>query len=229
MLNLCLPEFLRAGASAGRRSGSEKSCIFIIQQGGASQLDTWDLKPQASDTIRSPFKPIASRVPGIQVCELLPQLARLSDRYSLIRSMTTLTSTHGACLHMCLSGRSMPISDRPHFGSILAKVRPSTRNIPSYVWLQRLEENGNAPANYLTGGSLGQTYAPLLIGARLDNPSSPGFRVNGVVSVANGTGAGVGTASGAAAAAASVAAGATCSLLTKALPYRAEGKGKEDD
>jgi hypothetical protein len=101
----------------------------------------------------------------------------LSDRYSLIRSMTTRQGTHGDCLHMCLSGRPAPASEHPHFGSILARLRPSTRNVPSYVWLQRLEEGGNQPASYLTGGSLGRACAPLLIGDRLDNPSAPGFRV----------------------------------------------------
>jgi hypothetical protein len=78
---------------------------------------------------------------------------------------------------MCLSGRPNPVSEHPHFGSILAKLRPSTRNVPSYVWLQKLEEGGNQPLNYLTGGSLGQTYAPLQIGAGQDNPSALGFRV----------------------------------------------------
>src|SRR5262245_58920933 len=120
MLQLGLPGFLQASAAkAGKPSKSPKSCIFIVQQGGPSHIDTWDLKPAAPDNIRGPYKPIATRVPGMQVGELLPKLAGLSDRFSLIRSMTMGSGTHGGCMHMCLSGQSNPISEHPHVGSIL--------------------------------------------------------------------------------------------------------------
>jgi hypothetical protein len=177
MLNLSLPQLLsaRPAASARSRGGAEKSCIFIIQQGGPSHIDTWDLKPDAPEATRGPYKPIATRVPGMQVCELLPRMARLSDRYCLIRSMTQPLGDHGGGMHVCLSGRSNPASDAPYIGSIVAKVRPATRNVPSYVWLQNME--GDAGARYLTGGSLGPAFAPLRVGQGLDNPSTPGFRV----------------------------------------------------
>src|SRR5256885_2152172 len=80
MLGLGLPDLLRAsspGAVDVRDSGSAKSCIFIVQYGGASQIDTWDLKPDAPAEIRGPYRPIATRVPGMQVCELMPRLATL--------------------------------------------------------------------------------------------------------------------------------------------------------
>lgn len=176
MLNLSLPSFLQARAVSPTRLGeTEKSCIFIIQQGGPSHIDTWDLKPDAPESMRGPYRPIATRTRGMQVCELLPQMARLSERYCLIRSMTQPLGDHGGGMHVCLSGHSQPALDAPYFGSMVAKLRPSTRNVPSYVWLQNME--GDAGLRYQTGGSLGMAYAPLRVGTGLDNPSAPGFRV----------------------------------------------------
>ena len=90
LLGLSLPEFLRASAPgvAGRASGSAKSCIFIMQYGGASHIDSWDPKPKAPAEIRGPYKPIDTRVPGIQLGELMPRLATVADRCCFIRSMT---------------------------------------------------------------------------------------------------------------------------------------------
>src|SRR5262245_32426073 len=81
MLGLGLPQLLQAqasGATGSERRGAEKSCILILQEGGPSQLDTWDLKPAAPAEIRGPYKPIATRTPGTQICELMPRLAQLS-------------------------------------------------------------------------------------------------------------------------------------------------------
>src|ERR1043165_5851646 len=73
-LGLGLPELLRAGAPARAGRPTEKSCIFIVQYGGASHLDSWDLKPDAPTDIRGPYRPISTPVAGMQVCELLPRL-----------------------------------------------------------------------------------------------------------------------------------------------------------
>src|SRR5262245_58452837 len=83
MLGLTLPQLLHA--STQRPSGREKSCIFIFQYGGLSQLDSWDPKPQGPSEIRGPYRPIATSVPGFHVSELMPQLARLANRYTVIR------------------------------------------------------------------------------------------------------------------------------------------------
>src|SRR5262245_7044267 len=79
---------------AGRGASREKSCIFIVQYGGAPQHDTWDMKPEASEEIRGAFRPIDTTVPGMQICELFPLLARQAHRYSLIRSMVTNDGGH---------------------------------------------------------------------------------------------------------------------------------------
>jgi uncharacterized protein (DUF1501 family) len=177
LLGLGLPQFLRAASTAEPRGArnAEKSCIFIVQYGGASHLDTWDLKPDAPSEIRGPYRPIATSVPGFRICELLPRLARLADRYCVVRSMTHGNGGHDGGMHICMTGHSSPTPDTPYFGSVVARLRPATSNLPSYVWLQNLA--GDVQPRYLTGGFLGAAYSPLRIGTDLDNPSAPGFRV----------------------------------------------------
>jgi hypothetical protein len=171
-LGLSLPRFLRAQTPA---RSAEKSCIFIVQYGGASHHDSWDLKPDAPDDIRGPYRPIATRVPGLQIGELMPKLAAMADRYTIIRSMTHGNGGHDGGMHVCMTGHSAPTPETPYFGSIVAKVRPATANIPSYVWLQNLA--GDVQPRYLTGGFLGAPYSPLRVGTDMDNPATPGFRV----------------------------------------------------
>lgn len=176
-LGLGLPALLEGRAPVEGRgpAGPERSCIFIVQYGGASHHDTWDLKPAAPLEIRGPYRPMSTRVPGFQICELLPRLGRLADRYCVVRSMTHGNGGHDGGMHICMTGHSSPVPETPYFGSAVAKVRPSTRNIPSYVWLQNLA--GDVQPRYLTGGFLGAAYSPLRVGTDLDNPSAPGFRV----------------------------------------------------
>jgi hypothetical protein len=176
LVGLGLPKLLQARApDGGERRGREKSCIFIVQYGGASHIDSWDLKPQAPDGIRGPYKPIATTVPGMQIGELLPRLAQNANRYCLIRSMTHGNGGHDGGMHVCMTGHSKPEADTPYLGAVIAKLRPATRNVPSYVWLQNLA--GDVQPRYLTGGFLGAPYSPLRVGQDLDNPSVPGFRV----------------------------------------------------
>jgi hypothetical protein len=170
-LGLGLPQLLRAGA----RRGPEKSCIFIVQYGGASHIDSLDPKPEAPADIRGPYRPIATRVPGVRIGELLPRLAARADRYCLVRSMSHHNGGHDGAMHVCMTGHSNPAESTPYYGAVMAKLRPSTRNIPSYVWLQNLA--GDVQPRYLTGGFLGAAYSPLRVGTDLDNPSAPNFRM----------------------------------------------------
>ncbi|MEY4179440.1 MAG: hypothetical protein RLY70_3014 [Planctomycetota bacterium] len=168
------PGGLRGGVA--RRA---KSCIFIYQYGGLSQLDSWDMKPQGPETIRGPYKPIATRVPGYQVGELMPRLATLADQYCVIRSMSHSVPVHDVANRMLLAGQPLPALDAPSFGSIVAKTRPSDAAVPSYVWLQKFGGGAMPPdRTYLTGGWLGAAYSPLLVGAgHDDNLATPGYRV----------------------------------------------------
>src|SRR5438034_2704725 len=103
-MGLGLPELLRAAATGSRwRSVSEKSCIFIVQYGGASHIDSWDLKANAPDEMRGPFRPIPTNVPGIRICELMPRLARIADQYCLVRSMSHQNPGHDGGMHVCMT------------------------------------------------------------------------------------------------------------------------------
>lgn len=175
ILGLGLPELLRAATESRGRSPRAKSCIFIVQYGGASHIDSLDMKPDAPEELRGPFKPIATRVPGTHLCEHLPRLAGLADRFAIVRSMTHGNPGHDGGMHAAMTGHSQPAENTPYFGSVVAKLCPPGGNVPPYVWLQNLA--GDVQPRYLTGGFLGAQYSPLRIGTDLDNPSAPGFRV----------------------------------------------------
>lgn len=177
-LGLTLPGFLQAEQTSAPGAPA-KSCIFIHQYGGLSQLDSWDMKPGGPREIRGPYKPVRTATPGFQVCELMPRLARLSEQYAVIRSMAHKEAEHKRANSMLLAGREQPAADDPSFGAMVTKLRPSSASIPDHVWLQKFG-GGAAPPDhtYLTGGRLGMAYAPMLIGEKHDdNPASPGFRV----------------------------------------------------
>jgi hypothetical protein len=101
VLGLTLPDLLRgqARAAAAPRGasgtfGKAKSCLIVFLNGGASHHDTFDMKPDAPAEIRGEFRPIASNVPGIRVCEHLPLLARQADKYTVVRSLSHLDTNH---------------------------------------------------------------------------------------------------------------------------------------
>ncbi|HEV3142410.1 MAG TPA: DUF1501 domain-containing protein [Gemmataceae bacterium] len=167
------------GSETGSPIAAEKSCIFVLLCGGPSHLDTWDLKPDAPAEIRGPYKPIATAVPGMRISELHTRLATLTDRFCLIRSMTHPgnISNHFDAMHHLLSGQAQAPLDSPYMGSVLAKVRPSQRNIASYVWLIKcVGDPVFCAPNIATGGSLGPPYAPLFVGSAENNPAKPGFK-----------------------------------------------------
>lgn len=173
VLGLGLPELLSAKA---RGAGtSEKSCIFIVQYGGASHVDSFDLKPDQPEDIRGPYRPISTCVPGVQIGDTLPLLAQRADRFAIVRSMSHGNAGHDGGMHVAMTGHAVPKEDTPYYGAVMSRLRPATRNIPSYVWLQNLA--GDVQPRYLTGGFLGAAYSPLRIGTDLDNPSSAEFRV----------------------------------------------------
>ncbi|MDA1165538.1 MAG: DUF1501 domain-containing protein [Planctomycetota bacterium] len=181
-VGLTLPTLLQAegvNRTASGISGLPRSCIFIHQFGGLSQLDSWDMKPEAPQEIRGPFSSIPTATPGFHLCELMPRLAQISDQYAVIRSMTHHMAEHRMANSMYLSGRTKPATDDPSFGAIVTRLRPSSSSLPGHVWLQKFG-GGAAPPDhtYLTGGRLGMAYAPMLIGERHDdNPAAVDFRV----------------------------------------------------
>jgi len=93
---------LRAAESAGAQfqQARAKSVIFVFLFGGPSQLETFDMKPDAPSNLRGPFTSIDARTPGLRICQHMPRLAAMSDRYAVIRSMTHPHNDHNACHYM---------------------------------------------------------------------------------------------------------------------------------
>jgi hypothetical protein len=170
---LGLPDLLRA---ATRR---EKSCIFIYQYGGLSQLDSWDPKPNAPEDLRGPYKPIPTAVPGFRVGELMPQLARRADKFAVIRSMSHTVPVHDIANRMLLAGQSKPDISATPVGAMITKLKPPADSVPAHVWLQKFGGGAMPPdSTYLTGGMFGPGQAPLLIGtSHDDNLATPGYSV----------------------------------------------------
>src|SRR5436309_3427011 len=137
MGGLGLPELLRAeaatnaGAGTGTGTGrSHKAVIMVYLSGGLAHQDSFDLKPEAPDEVRGEFKPIDTNVPGVRICELLPNLATCMDKLSVVRSIVGLRDEHSSFQN--LTGRTMDVSRRegwPHFGAAVAKVQGSTDGI----------------------------------------------------------------------------------------------------
>ena len=182
----------RAGAAGAALPGfgRAKACIFLYMWGGPSHLDTWDMKPSAPDTIRGPFKPIPTSVPGLTISEHFPRLAAQAHRYAIVRSMSHGDPAHLSTAHWTLTGHLAPRpfsddigpspNDWPHIGSLVAKVHPRRGAMPHAVTMpwtvsHPAAPGGKAPGQH--GGWLGKAYDPFRVEG---DPSRPGFRVGGL-------------------------------------------------
>ncbi|MFO0905051.1 MAG: DUF1501 domain-containing protein [Pirellulales bacterium] len=169
----------------GKAVAAEKSCIFILLCGGPSHVDTWDMKPDAPDTIRGPYRPIETAVPGMRINEMHTELAKLTDQFTLINSMTHpgAISNHFDAMHNLLSGQSVKrvaegvTDDQPYLGSFVSKHRPSKRNIVSNAWLIKcVGPPVFCAPNIGIGGYLGSAYAPVFVGSAQNHPALDDFK-----------------------------------------------------
>ena len=170
--------------SDGKAVSSKKSCIFVLLCGGPSHVDTWDMKPNAPLSYRGPYEPIATKVPGMRINEMHTELAKLTDHFTLINSMTHpgAISNHFDAMHNLLSGQSekrvqqgMP-DDRPYLGSFVAKHKPSERNRVSNAWLIKcVGPPVFCAPNIGIGGYLGSAYAPVFVGSARNHPAMENF------------------------------------------------------
>jgi hypothetical protein len=177
-LGLGLSQFLGLKAQgAVDRTKTDMNCIFLMLVGGPSQLDTWDMKPDAPIEIRGPYKPIKTNVPGIEVSENFPRMAKHADKFSLIRSCYhTAAAVHDTGHQMMQTGRLFQGGvEHPHFGSVLGKLKGPKGDVPPHVLLPKLIGNtgGNMPHGQ-NAGFLGKMYDPFVLNA---DPSDPNFRV----------------------------------------------------
>jgi uncharacterized protein (DUF1501 family) len=182
-LGLTLPQLLQADQAKGAASKAD-ACIVIYLNGGPSHLDMWDMKPSAPVEIRGEFRPIATSLPGTQVCEHLPRLAQLMHRATLVRSMNhSVNNSHAAAVYAALTGHDRgeqgggaKPTDHPGPGAVLARLRPPVRGTLPYVALPyKTQEGAGGPLQPgFLAGMLGASYDPFWV---LDDPNAPNFRV----------------------------------------------------
>ncbi len=154
---LTLPGLLQLAEAGEVQSGRAQSAIFINLHGGPSHLDTFDLKPDAPAEFRGSFNPIKTNVPGISICEHLPKLAQHADKFAILRGVTHTLAAHQLGQEYVNTGnRPLPSLQYPGYGAVIAKERPSQRDLPSFVAI---------PNSAQRPGYLGVQYAPLNTGA----------------------------------------------------------------
>lgn len=167
-----------------------KRCIFLFMWGGPSQLETFDMKPEAPAEIRGEFKPASTAVPGIQICEHFTRLAKLTDRLTIIRSLGHDDPAHLSSGHATLTGNPAPTlksdaappsdKDSPHLGSLLTRLRPNPDGMPSFVAMpwkayHPAAPGGEAPGQH--GGWLGSAYTGMLMQG---DPNHPDWKPQGL-------------------------------------------------
>lgn len=153
--------------------GRAKSVILLYASGGQSQLDTWDPKPDAPAEIRGEFSAIDTTVPGVQLCQHLPLLARMVDKYTIVRSVTHDDLDHGSASYLALTGQFHPRkssnpppqpTDFPTYGAILKRVRPAARFPYTAIHVNGPALVPTEPAPGQFGGFLGHEFDPLVLG-----------------------------------------------------------------
>lgn len=166
---LSLADYLRIQA-AEPEPKIHRSAILVFLGGGPSHQDTFDMKPEAPVEYRGQFSPIATSVPGVQICEHMPGLAARADQYSIIRGITHNLAAHSLGTRYLMTGnRPTPVVKYPMYGSVVSRELPVAEDLPSFVSIDRPVESA---------GFLGTQYGPLSTGEkpRYGQP----FRVRGI-------------------------------------------------
>jgi uncharacterized protein (DUF1501 family) len=178
-LGLSLAPF---SSGQSRRAPRARACILIYLFGGPSQLDTFDLKPDAAEHFRGEFRPIATHAPGVRICEHLPRLAQQADKYCLLRGMWHEHPRHGWGLYYMLTGHrhSRPDldapptpDDYPGLGALVSRLYPRRTGVPPAITVPRWNRFLDLPNDYAgeKGGFLGSAFDPWLVRATPDGQS----------------------------------------------------------
>jgi hypothetical protein len=184
LAGLTLPQFLHARAADSQTRTKVKSCIQLFLWGGPSQHETFDLKPHAPDGIRGQFNPIATNVTGIRICEHMPLLARMADRYAILRSVTHTGVNHGTSAYHMLTGhihatpgtlRHPTPYDYPSVGCAVSRFGRQPNGVPAYVSLPSVLHDGDGGEVPGQGpGFLGSSFAPFPVNG---DPTRPDFSI----------------------------------------------------
>ncbi|MBA4186607.1 MAG: DUF1501 domain-containing protein [Planctomycetaceae bacterium] len=181
-LRIGVPALFSAGYAHGREKsftdhhagfGRAKSVLIVFTSGGQSQLDTWDPKPNAPEEIRGAFRTIPTALPGMRVCEHLPRLATLANRYTVLRSMTHDDLDHGSACYLALTGQFHPRkssnpsprpTDFPTLGAVLKRYRPFKHFPHTAVHVNGPLLTPKEAGPGQDGGFLGRAYEPAELG-----------------------------------------------------------------
>ncbi|MAX21029.1 MAG: hypothetical protein CMJ60_02500 [Planctomycetaceae bacterium] len=177
-MGLTLPSLLEheARLKASGVDTKDTSLIIVFLQGGLSTIDTWDMKPEAPSEFRGDFTPVSTNLPGIHISEHLPKLAKVHDKFSLVRSFGHANSNHGQADHFMLTGYPSgpgfngglkPNNQKPCVGAVIGKELGPRGGVPPYVCLPRM--HNSAGSSYL-----GSAATPFVVGA---DPNAPDFKV----------------------------------------------------
>lgn len=165
-----LPDLLQAAPPPATSRKQAKSCIYLFLWGGPPQQDMWDMKPDAPQGIRSQFKPIRTVVPGIDICDQMPALAKHTDKIAFVRSVTHNSDNHEPSVYHLLTGKENPTlvvprnqrrrSDFPFFGSVLSALTPPS-DLPSCVTIPRPIGHDGVTYAGTYSGFLGPRHDPM--------------------------------------------------------------------
>ncbi len=177
-LGLSMSTFAKLQALGAQPKGDDnKACILIFNLGAPSQLDTWDMKPDAPREIRGPFKPIRTNNPDIQISEIFPFHAKIADKFSLVRSCYhTAAAVHDTGHQMMQTGRLFSGGiNTPHAGCALEFLKGRRSELPANVILpEPMGNTGGGMPHGQDAGFLGKSYDPFALNA---DPSIKDFKV----------------------------------------------------
>jgi hypothetical protein len=176
LLGLTLPQLLkleseaRAEPAVSRPTRRANSVIMVWLAGGPATIDMWDLRPNAPEGIRGEFREIPTSADGIRICEHLPQMARVMDRCSVVRSLAHTIPSHGpATVFMTTGNRPGPALQYPSLGSLVTRLIPAAPGVPPYVTFQELRNGSAGQAGYL-----GTAYNPFIVEGAPAQPAGRG-------------------------------------------------------
>src|SRR5487761_775824 len=154
-----------------------RSVVLLWMAGGVTHHDSLDPKPEAPEEIRGTLSTIATRLPGVHFAESCPRLARVADKFCLVRSFSHDSNDHFLSQAYCLSGRKVSmqqITSEPNIGSIVAYLHGPRNQLPGYIAVPGVTRPGPPPVNEFVAGWLGGRYSPFCVGGE---PAQPDFTV----------------------------------------------------
>lgn len=179
MTGMTLANFykLNAAGAVDEKKAKIRNCITLFLVGSPGQHDTWDMKPDAPEDVRGKFRPISTSVPGVQICEHFPRMAKVMDRVALIRSLNYNTgSSHENGQRWMMTGHDFNAANKqPHMGSVISRVFGPKGDLPASIVLPvGIGNTGTSTPHGQESAFLGSAHAPFFLGS---DPARADFKV----------------------------------------------------